>query len=253
MVDFAGSGVVYLLGGFIALGALVALGRKPPAEGPAEMPPAHFPLLANLGVLLLLVGWLGWAMGAPLHVEGARLDAGRTAVNGLLAMAGATLTVLFYCWLTVGLGDPLMVARGAAGGLVAVSAGAPFIPPWAALLIGALAGLLVPLSVYMVDRLLRLADEAAAVALAALPGLLGVLAVALFADGHWGQGWNGVGPEVYRTIIGQGVSGFLVARGFIGDGPGQLIAQVVGLVAIGVLGFLGGYLALLPTRLRRMR
>lgn len=250
MVDFAGSGVVYLLGGFIALGALTALGRKLPSEGAAEMPPAHFPLLANLGVLLLLVGWLGWAMGAPLHTEGARLEAGRIAVSGLLAMAGATLTALFYCWLTVGLGDPLMVARGAAGGLVAVSASAPFIPPWAALLVGGVAGLLVPLAVYLVDRLLRLADEAAAVATVALPGLWGLLAVAIFADGHWGQGWNGIGLEMYRTIIGQGVSGFLVARGFIGDGPGQLIAQVTGLMALGVLGFLGGWLALLPTRLR---
>ncbi len=252
-VDFAGSGVVFLLSGFVALGALVARGRKPPSQGPAEMPPAHFPLLANLGVLLLLVGWLGWALGSPLHTEGARLEAGRVIVNGLLAVAGATLTALFYCWLTVGLGDPLMVARGAAGGLVAVSAGAPFIPPWAALLIGGVAGLLVPLSVYLVDRLLRLADETAAVAMAALPGLWGLLAVAIFADGNRGQGWNGVGPEVYRTIIGQGVSGFLVARGFIGDGPGQLIAQVVGLVALGALGFLGGYLALLPSRLRRIR
>jgi Amt family ammonium transporter len=157
-VDHAGSGVVYLLGGMMAWGALTALGREPPQEGPAEMPPAHFPLLANLGVLLVVVGWLGWSLSGPLHADGARLDAGRIAVNGSLALAGATLTSLFYCWLALGRGDSLMVARGAAGGLVALSAGAPFLPPWAALVVGGVAGLLVPLGVYLVDRLLRLAD-----------------------------------------------------------------------------------------------
>lgn len=250
-VDYAGSGVVYLLGGMIAWGALTALGRELPQEGPAEMPPAHFPLLANLGALLIAVGWLGWSLNLPFHADGARLDVGRIAVNGLLALAGATLTSLFYCWLALGHGDPLMVARGAAGGLVAISAGAPFLPQWAALVVGVVAGLLVPLGVYLVDRVLRLADVPASVATAALPGLWGLLAVALFADGRWGQGWNGVGAEVYRTVIGQGVSGFLVAPGFIGDGPGQMVAQVVAAVALGLLGFAGGWLTMAATRLRR--
>ena len=250
-VDHAGSGVVYLLGGMMAWGALTAFGREPPQEGPAEMPPAHFPLLANLGVLLVVVGWLGWSLSGPLHADGARLDAGRMAVNGSLALAGATLTSLFYCWLALGRGDSLMVARGAAGGLVALSAGAPFLPPWAALVVGGVAGLLVPLGVYLVDRLLRLADATAAVAVAALPGLWGLLAVALFADGRWGQGWNGVGAEVYRTVIGQGVSGFLVAPGFLGDGPGQMVAQVVAVVAIGLLGFAGGWLTMAAARWRQ--
>lgn len=256
-VDYAGSGVVYLLGGLIAWGGLTALGRQQPPEGPAVMPQAHFPLLANLGVLLALVGWMGWSQGAPLHADGAHLAPARMAVNCLLAMAGATLTALLYCWLTVRVGDPLMVARGAAGGLVTISAGAPFLPPWAAFIVGGVAGLLVPLSVYLVDHLLRLADGTAAVATAAIPGLWGLLAAALFADGRWGQGWNGVGAEQYRTVIGQGVSGFFVAPGFLGDGPGQLIAQLVGAGALGVLGFLGGYLLLavfrfrLPGRLER--
>lgn len=250
-VDYAGSGVAYLLGGMVAWGALTALGREPPQEGPAEMPPAHFPLLANLGTLLAAVGWLGWSLSVPFHADGARLDAGRIAVNALLALAGATLTSLFYCWLALGHGDPLMVARGAAGGLVTISAGAPFLPPWAALVVGMVAGLLVPLGVYLVDRVLRLADAPASVATAAFPGLWGLLAVALFADGRWGQGWNGVGAEVYRTVIGQGVSGFWVAPGFLGDGPGQMVAQVVAAVAMGLLGFAGGWLIIALTRRRR--
>lgn len=253
-VDYGGSGVVYLLGGMIALGGLIALGRQPAADGPAEMPPAHFPLLANLGALLVVVGWVGWSMGAPFHIAGAQIDPGRTAVNGLLAIAGATLTTLFYCWLALGQGDPLMVARGMTAGLVAVSAAAPFIPPWAALLVGGVAGLFFPLAVYLIDRLLGLADSTAAVATTVLSGLWGLLAVALFADGRWGQGWNGI-PGNYLGAADQGVTGFLPAVGLVSDGAGQIVAQVVGLAFIAVLGLLSGLLAmqvlLLPDRWRK--
>lgn len=244
VVDYAGSGVVYLLAGMVALGGLLALGRQPLPQGPAKMPPVHLPLLANLGVLLATVGWLGWSLGTPFHAAGARLDPGRIAASGLLGTAGATLSGLCYCWLVLGRGDPLMVARGAAAGLMAVSAGAPFFPPWASLVVGGAAGLLLPLGVYLVERVLRLADSTAAVASGLAGGMWGLVAVALFADGRWGQGWNQVGLEEYRTVVGQGVSGFLVAPGLIGDGPGQSIAQLAGLAAIGLLGFLGGWLLL---------
>ncbi|MCS7282017.1 MAG: hypothetical protein RMK65_04940 [Anaerolineae bacterium] len=247
-VDFAGSGVVFLVGGMAALGALVALGHRLPAERPVEMPPAHFPLLAVLGLLLATVGWLGWALGSPWHVLDARLNPGLVATNGLLALAGAALTAFFYCWLVLGESDPLMAVRGAAGGLVAISAGAPFLPPWSALTVGMIAGLLVPLGVYLVDPILRLPDAAASAGTTVLPGLWGLLAVALFADGRWGQGWNQVGLQEYRTVVGQGVSGFFVAPGFLGDGPGQLIAQVTGLVAFALLGFLGGWAPLALAR-----
>lgn len=247
-VDFGGSGVVFLLGGTVALGALAALGQRMPPERPREMPPAHFPLLAALGLLLATVGWLGWALGSPWHVLNARLNPALVATNGLLALAGAALTAFFYCWLVLGEGDPLMAVRGAAGGLVAISAGVPFVPPWAALAVGAVAGLLVPLGVYLVDYALRLPDRAASAGMTLLPGLWGLLAVAFFADGRWGQGWNNVGLQEYRTVVGQGVSGFLVAPGFLGDGPGQLIAQLTGLVAIALLGFLGGWAPLALAR-----
>ncbi len=259
-VDHAGSGVVYLLGGMAALGALVGMGQRLPRSEPGEpeeMPPAHFPLLANLGALLFGLGWLGWSLSLPFHVAGATLNLPRIATNGLLAGAGAILVSQTYCWLTVGRADALMSARGTAAGFVAISAGAPFVPPWAALVTGAVAGLLLPLGVYLVERVLRLPDETATVALGIAGGLWGSLAVALFADGCWGQGWNGVGMDEYRTVAGQGVTGFLPAAGLIGDGPGQLIAQLAGLGAIGLLAFLVGWLMFLglnaPYRPRRER
>ncbi len=246
-VDHAGSVVVYLLGGMASLGALVGLGQQLPIgdpDEPEEMPPVHFPLLANVGALLFGLGWLGWSLSQPFHVVGATLSLERIAVNGLLAGAGAILVTQIYCWITVGHADALMSARGAVAGFVAVSAGAPFVPPLAALFIGAVAGLLLPLGVYAVERVLRFPDGTAAVPLGVIGGLWGGLAVALFADGRWGQGWNRV-PQPYHTITGMGVTGFFPADGFVGDGLGQSICQLAGIGVVGLLAFLVGWLVFL--------
>jgi Amt family ammonium transporter len=262
LVDHAGSGVVYLLGGMAALGALVGLGQRLPRGEPGqpeEMPPAHFPLLANLGALLFGLGLLGWSLSEPFHVAGAALNLPRIAVNSLLAGAGAIFTSQVYCWIAVGYADALMSARGMAAGFIAIAAGAPFVPPWAALATGAVVGLLLPLMVYLVERVLRLPDGTATVALGITAGILGLLAVAIFADGLWGQGWNGVGAEEYRTVAGQGVTGWITApgSGFVDDFRGQLTAQLAGIGAIGLPAFLISWLVFLvlnlPYRPRKER
>ena len=249
-VDYGGSAVVYLLSGFTALGSLMGLGGRwrhnPPeasrTESAVAMPPSHFPLLANLGALLFGLGWLGWSLSTPFHVIGAELNVPRIAVNGLLAGAGAVITAQAYCWFTTGRADALMSARGAAAGFIAISASAPFVPHWAALVIGAVAGLLLPLGVFLVDQILRLPDATATIGLGITAGAWGALAVALFADGRSGQGWNGVGLTEYHTVLGQGVTGFLPADGFIADGRGQMIAQLAGLGAIGISAWLVSWL-----------
>ncbi len=247
-VDYAGSGVVYLLGGLAALGALVGLKKRlPPGklEEPAEMPPAHFPLLANLGALLFGLGLLSWSLSTPFHVAGATLNLPRAAVNIVLAGAGATFVTQVYSWFAIGRANALMAARGTAVGFIAIAAGAPFIPQWWALFVGAAVGLLLPLGVYFVEHVLRLPDATATIALGLTAGLLGLLVVPLFADGLWGQGWNGVGVDEYRTEALMGVTGFLPAEKFDisnGDGPGQLIAQLAGIGAIGGLSFFVGWL-----------
>ncbi len=241
VVDYAGSGVAYLLGGCTAMGSLIGFGHRLPkatSEDRAEMPPAHFPLLANLGALLFGLGWLGWSLSTPFHAVDAELQLPRIAVNGLLAGAGSALVSQAYCWFTTGKADALMSARGLAAGFVAIAAGAPFVPPWAALVIGAVAGLLLPLTVFVVEQVLRLPDATATIALGLTAGVWGLPAVAFFADGRSGQGWNGVGPTEYHTVAGQGVTGFLPAPGFVGDGRGQMIAQLAGLGAIVVASLL---------------
>jgi len=263
-VDFAGSGMVHLLGGVAALGGILAFGLRTlrpgsvqvsdtstrlsagfglrnesdeNAEEPAQMPPVHLPLLAILGSLLLLVGWLGLIFSNPLYTSNEGLPSALIAVNVVLAASGGLLAATLYAWFTTGRADVLMAARGLTAGLIAISAACPFAPPWAALIIGAVAGLLLPLGVYLVEYLLRLDDPSAAIATHGLCGLWGLLALAIFADGRYGAGWNGIGAEEYLGIAGQGISGYLVASGFQLDFPNQLFAQLIGVAAITVITF----------------
>ncbi|MFC2030428.1 hypothetical protein ACFLWA_06840 [Chloroflexota bacterium] len=74
-----------------------------------------------------------------------------------------------------------MAARGAAAGVLSVAAAMAFIPPWAALALGAAAGLLVPLITFLVRHVLRIEDPTGAIPVGMLGGLLGILAVGLFA------------------------------------------------------------------------
>jgi Amt family ammonium transporter len=233
-VDFAGSGTVYAVGGFVALAGILVFGaRLAKREGPAKPPPVHFPLLALLGTFLLLIGWLGLAVGNPLLTN--NLSYVQILVNILLATCGGVLVTVLYVWFVTGGPDLLMVTRGAVAALVAISASCAFVPSWAALAIGGVAGLLLPLSVYLLEVRLRLDDPTAAVALHGTSGLWGLVALGIFADGGSGRGWNGVGAREYLDIAGQGVSGLLTKPGFQPDWPQQFYAQLVGIVALLVL------------------
>ncbi len=231
-VDFGGSAVVFGLGGLVALaGALVAR-RLSPEElvKPATLPPVQLPILAILGGILILTGWLSW-MATPI-LGTADLEPSLALVNGLLGATAGALAASAYAWFATGEAHPLLGIRGLVAGLVAVSASCPFIPSWGALAIGAIAGLLLPLGIFVVERVARWRDPSAAIATFALSGIWGTLALALFADGHHGIGWNGVGEIEHLGIAGQGVSGYLTAYGYQPDVPGQLYAQVIAVVAM---------------------
>jgi Amt family ammonium transporter len=239
LVDFAGSGLVHLLGAAVAwAGIITFLPRRPRREPdqPAPLPPVHLPFLATLGAFLLVIGTVAWVLANPL-LDWATIDPSRLAVNVLLAAGAGAFLPLAYTWFVASRPDPLMAARGLAAALVAVSASAAFVPPWAALVIGGVAGLLTPLVCFVVDNLLRWDDPTAALTVHGLGGLWGLLAVGLLADGTSGAGWNAIGVDEYLHVAGQGVSGLWTAAGFQSDWPGQLQAQAVGLAAIGLFAF----------------
>jgi Amt family ammonium transporter len=197
---------------------------------------------------LLMAGGLAWTIGNPLLAL-SESDLPRLALNVVLAAATGALLPLLYTWFVAGRTDPLMAARGLAAGSVAIAAGAPFMPPWAALTLGAGIGLITVLMIFFVDHLLRWDDSTAALTVHGLAGGLGLLAVGIFADGRAGAGWNHVGVDAYLGVPGQGVTGLLAAAGYQPDWPGQMQAQLVGLVALALLGFFAAWLSTAPLAL----
>lgn len=227
-VDYGGSALLLWLPASFVFGVLLLQPKHRVAEN-LTLPPVYYPLLANLGALFIGLGWMGWTLSEPFHVLGATYDWTRAAINVLLGMAGATLTSQFYAWLSTGDIEPLFAARGLTAGWGAILAGAAFLPPWAALVVGLIAGLLFPFMLFVTEVTLRLKDRAATIALGLTGGLWGVVSVAIFADARSGMGWNGV--DLQRGVAG------LLARG-----ESQLIAQLLGLLAIGAWGLLWGLL-----------
>ncbi|MER2600418.1 MAG: hypothetical protein ABTQ73_12940 [Caldilineales bacterium] len=241
-VDFAGGGLVHVLGGGAALAGLLLMVPRPAApQARAEvlLPPVQLPMLAALGALLVLVGSLGWAWANPLLDTPTLLPA-RGLINVVLAAAAGALAPLGYTWFVADRADPLLTGRGLAAGAVIAAAAGSFIPPWAALLLGLLAGGLVPLLTYLVCEILRVPDDTGVVPVHLAAGLLGLLGVGLFADGLAGSGWNGIGAAEFLGGRGAGVAGALAAAGLPADWPGQMQAQLIGMAAIVALGVLGG-------------
>lgn len=246
-IDLPGASTAAVVGGVASLlGILFFGGRLPstPEEEPPVLPPAHLPILAVMGAILALIGAMSLVSANPLLAD-AGLVVPRTGLNLVLAASGGALVPCLYTWFTTGAADSLMAARGAAAGVLSVAAAIAFVPPWAALALGAAAGVLVPLATYFLRYVLRIQDPTGALPVGLLGGILGVLAAGLFADGLLGQGWNGVGLESYLGVEGQGVTGLLSASGMAVDWPGQFNAQLIGLAATaGLTAVLAGLLFL---------
>jgi Amt family ammonium transporter len=233
-VDLTGLSTAAVTGGLATLLGILFFGRRlpplPEGEAPA-LPPVHLPVLAMLGALVMVAGGMGLAGANPLHAQ-TDLGGSRAAVSLVLAAAGGAILPCLYTWFTTGAADSLMAARGAAAGAIAITGSSAFVPPWAALALGAAAGLLVPLATFLVRYVLRIDDPTGAVPVGLLGGVLGVLAPGILADGLAGLGWNGTGSASYLGVTGQGVTGLIPAAGLAPDWPGQINAQLVGLAAV---------------------
>ncbi len=141
----------------------------------------------------------------------------------------------------------LLTSRGSIGGFIALSAAAPFVPTWAALLIGGIAGLWVPISMFVIDRLLKLDDSSGSIASVGLAGLWSLIAIGLLANGNYGVGWNDIGLKEYLGTASQGVTG-LFADGSLRNDPGQMSAQITGILAISFVALIVPWLFTRPFR-----
>jgi Amt family ammonium transporter len=220
-VDYAGSGVVHLQGGALALITAILIGPrigKYTKEGKANAILPHDIPMVQLGTFILAFGWFGFNAGSSLAGTDGRI--GIVAVNTMVAGMAATLSGIIYMWKVHGKPDPSMMCNSMLAGLVAITAPCAFVTPLSAFAIGAVAGVLVVWAVFFFDRR-KIDDPVGAISVHGVNGLWGVLAVGIFADGTYGAGWNLVGATDYLGVAGKGVTGLLY-----GDSK-QIIAQLI--------------------------
>jgi Amt family ammonium transporter len=218
-IDFAGSSVVHMTGGLTALAGAMMLGPrigKFNKDGTANAIPGHNLAYVVMGTLILAFGWFGFNGGSTLAATDNRFVG--IAVNTMLASAAGCIASVLYMWTVYGKPDPTMGCNGLLAGLVAITAPCAFVNPIGAVTIGMIAGVLVVWGVLFVERILKVDDPVGAVAVHGINGAWGCLAIGLFADGTYGLGWNGVAD---KTPLGL----------FYGGGPGQFLAELVGVLA----------------------
>jgi Amt family ammonium transporter len=228
-VDFAGSGVVHAVGGAAALAGAIVIGPRIGKFGtdgtPRAIPGHHIPM-AMLGTFILLFGWFGFNAASTFAATDVQFAVAATN-TGIAGAFGAVSCMLFVMWRT-GKPDPGMMANGMLAGLVAITAPCAFVDPYAAAIIGTIAGVLVVLAYNFIEHKLKLDDPVGAIAVHGVNGTFGALAVGIFANGKYGAGWN-------LTTEGDAASASGVTGIFGGDfglGLGQLVAQLIGVVVI---------------------
>jgi len=215
-VDFAGSGVVHSTGGWAALALAMLLGPrigKYRKDGTARAFPGHNQGYVVVGTLILIFGWMGFNPGSTFGATDLRISI--VAVNTLLSACFGFVVAMGWTYSKWGKPDISMSCNGMLAGLVGITAGCAFVAPWAACVIGIVAGFVVCYSVELFDKVLKIDDPCGALSVHGMCGLWGVLAVGLFADGTYGAGWNGVAGNV------EGL--------FYGD-AGQFVAQLISAV-----------------------
>jgi ammonium transporter, Amt family len=181
-LDFAGSTVVHSVGAWCALGGIIVLGPRLgrySKDGEAREIPGHNLPFVALGGFILWFGWFGFNAGSTTE---ANADLGKIALNTHMAGAAAAAVTIILASLRGH--APLVgsVVNGSLGGLVAVTAGCAYVSPGAAVAIGAIAALIVPVGNWLLDYF-QLDDAVGAIPVHGLCGVWGTLAVALFKDG----------------------------------------------------------------------
>ncbi|MCB9035747.1 MAG: ammonium transporter [Lewinellaceae bacterium] len=195
--DFAGSTLVHAVGGWGALAAIILLGaRKGKYSSSGIKPiPGHSMPLAAVGVFLLWFGWFGFNGGSVLSADPVAVSL--VFVTTSLAAAAGAIGAFTASYLLFKTHDLSMVLNGVLGGLVGITAGADLMGPTEAILIGAIAGMIIPVAVVTFDRRLKLDDPVGATSVHLVCGLWGTLAVGIFgAKAGLGQLW----VQLYGTL-----------------------------------------------------
>lgn len=181
-IDFAGSTVVHSVGGWAALAGAIVLGPrlgKYGKDGSVKPIMGHSMPLAALGVFILWLGWFGFNPGSTTTAD---TSIAMIFVNTNLAAAAGAVLAMFTSWIKFGKPEIGMSLNGALAGLVGITAGCANVSPSSAIIIGAVAGILVVLSVIFFEHI-KIDDPVGAVSVHGVCGAWGTLAAGLFNIG----------------------------------------------------------------------
>jgi Amt family ammonium transporter len=199
------------------------IGKFGPDGKPRTIAGHHIPM-AMLGTFILLFGWFGFNASSTFAATDVRFAI--VAANTAIAAAFGATIAMVWVMMRTGKPDPGMMANGMLAGLVAITAPCAFVQPWAAAMIGSIAGVIVIESIWFIERKAKIDDPVGAISVHGVCGAFGVLAVGIFADGSYGAGWNGT------TTAGEGgVEGILYG----GHGAEQLLVQAIGVATIAIV------------------
>ena len=206
-LDFAGGTVVHLSAGASALVCAVVLGKR--TGYPHERHQPHNLTMTLTGAGILWFGWFGFNAGSALGANGV---AALALVDTHVAAAAGAVGWIAIEWIQRGKPTALGVASGLVAGLVGITPAAGFVAPWAAMVIGGLAGVVCYIAVVSKERL-GYDDSLDAFGVHGVGGALGAVLTGVFAS---------------KTFNKAGADGALYGN------PAQLGTQVLGIVAVGV-------------------
>ena len=181
-IDFAGSTVVHSVGGWAALAGAIVLGPrmgKYTRDGGIRPILGHNMPMAALGVFILWVGWFGFNPGST---TAASKDIAMIFVNTNLAAAAGAVLAMTTSWIKFGKPEVGMSLNGALAGLVAITSPCATVSPLSSVVIGAVAGVLVVLSVLFFDKI-KIDDPVGAISVHGVNGAWGTLAAGIFNMG----------------------------------------------------------------------
>ena len=214
-IDFAGSGVVHMVGGFAALAAVTVVGPrigKYDDQGSPLPLPGSSMVAGALGVFILWFGWYGFNVGSALAAVD--VDLASIAVTTTLSAAAASISAMYTSMIS-GKPDVGMTLNGALAGLVGITAGCANVNNLGAVLIGLVSGVLVVYSINFIEKK-GFDDAVGAISVHGVCGAWGVLAVAIFDT----------------------------SDGLINGGSSLFVPQIIGMLAIAAWAYITSFIVL---------
>ncbi len=218
-VDFAGSGIVHMCGAAAALAGVLLLGPRQGKYGPNgevnAIQGSNMPL-ATLGMFILWFGWFGFNGGSELklsNIDEANAVA-QVFVNTNMAAAGGLIAALIVARILFGKADLTMALNGALAGLVSITAEPLSGTNVESMLIGAVGGVIVVLSIVGLDKI-RIDDPVGAISVHGTCGIWGLMAVLITSDDATLSGQlTGLGAILGFTFVAALVVWFVIKMVF---------------------------------------